>query len=147
VATYVPLGSRPPKPFSADTSGLNPTNLSVSFSADDINCSVPFFEIEHYALNFLAMDPGVPSLVILSLYINTNLWEVNAISTVANGLITYTSDPHVAPTLRPGDSLTFAINVSESIPLSIIPLINFWLRYDEDIKANQSALLSTPQTY
>lgn len=145
--TYVPLGSRPGKTFGPDTSDLNVSNLSITFTPDDINCSVPFFEIEHYALDLLLDVTGVPDPVILRTYINRNLWEVIAVPVVPNGIVTYTSDPHVAPTLRPGDSVTFALNVSTEVNLPLFPTMIFWLRYDQEIQANQNALLNTPPSY
>jgi hypothetical protein len=110
----------------ADQTGFNPGNWTVVFDPATINCNLPYFEVCHIVVNGAAGS-------MFSIYIDTFQWDTNQ-----NGFAN-SWDPSVPLPLKPGQYLYFYYSdpVSDNTP----PSVTIWLRYDQDVIANQRVLL------
>lgn len=126
MATFVSLGARGSVVGSEDETGFNPGNWTVVFGPDVMNCNMPYFEVCHIVVNGAA---GAT----FDVFIDLAQWDTNQ-----NGFKN-SWDPAVPMPLRPGQYLYFYYSdpVSDLTP----PEITIWLRYDQDILANEKALL------
>lgn len=133
ISTFVSLGSRGSQvgvPDAQTMSGLNPGNWTVQFSPQDIGVTIPYFEICHINVN------GAPASN-FSIFIDTRLWD-----TVLNG--TQNSwDPTIPMPVNPGNYIYFCWSNPDTDGQP--PEVTIWLRYDQDIYANQKALLGQGQ--
>jgi hypothetical protein len=112
----------------ADLTGRNPGNWTVTFTPADLNCNLPYFEVCHIVIT------GAPGSL-FSVWIDTFQWDTNQNGT-ANSW-----DPSVPMPLKPGQYLYFFWSdlATDGMP----PTVTLWLRFDQDIRANQAALLGT----
>jgi hypothetical protein len=130
VSTYVPLGPRVANvnggQVAQDNTGHNPGNWTVTFDPATINCTVPIFEVCHITVN------GAPGSG-FTVFIDSFQWDTNQ-----NGY-SNSWDPSVPLPLKPGQYLYFYYTdaATDGMP----PAVTIWLRYDQDITANQRALL------
>jgi hypothetical protein len=105
----------------------------VTFDPNTLNApGVPYFEVCHIVVN----GAGGSSF---SVYIDTYQWDTNQ-----NGYAN-SWDPAVPLPLRPGQYLYFFYSdpVTDNTP----PTVTVWLRYDQDIPANQAATLGMSSGY
>jgi hypothetical protein len=129
VSTYVPLGPRVASQnqgqVAQDNTGNNTGNWTVQYTPQDINCNIPYFEVCHITVN------GAPGST-FTIFIDTFQWDTNQ-----NGS-NNSWDPAVPMPLRPGQWLYFYYSdpVSDDTP----PQVTIWLRYDQDIRANNAAV-------
>lgn len=129
MSTYVPLGSRTGTQqfgqVSADNTGRNIGNWTVTFDPNTINCNLPYFEVCHIVVN------GAPGAS-FTIWIDAQQWDANQ-----NGFQN-SWDPAVPLPLRPGNYLYFFYSdpATDGLP----PAVTVWLRYDQDIDANVQAL-------
>lgn len=123
MSTYVPLGSRN-LTGSADLTGNNTGNWTVAFDPNTLNVNVPYFEVCHIVIEGAAGSS-------FSVFIDINQWDTNQ-----NGFLN-SWDPSVPLPLRPGQTLYFywSDQTTDNTP----PEVTIWLRYDQDIRANQIA--------
>jgi hypothetical protein len=135
MATYVTIGPRAASTSLAgasgplvgpDTTGRNTGNWTVTFDPDDLNSNMPFFEVCHIVVN------GAPGSG-FTMWIDNYQWDSNQ-----NGY-SNSWDPAVPMPLRPGQTLYFFWSdvSTDGLP----PSVTIWLRYDQDILANQQSLL------
>lgn len=130
MATMVSLGPRVATQqqgqVAADETGRNIGNWTVSFDPATINCQLPYFEVSHIVVNGAAGSS-------FTIWIDTFQWDANQ-----NGFQN-SWDPSVPMPLRPGQYLYFFYSdpATDNTP----PSVTVWLRYDQDITANQRALL------
>lgn len=130
MSTYVAHGPRVASQqqgqVKADQTGFNPGNWTVVFDPATINCNLPYFEVCHIVVNGAAGS-------MFSIYIDTFQWDTNQ-----NGFAN-SWDPSVPLPLKPGQYLYFYYSdpVSDNTP----PSVTIWLRYDQDVIANQRVLL------
>jgi len=140
VSTYVTLGPRAASvtiagasgPLVApDNTGRNTGNWTVTYDTDDLNCQLPYFEVCHIVINGASGSS-------FTMWIDNYQWDSNQ-----NGF-SNSWDPSVPMPLRPGQSLYFFWSdpANDGTP----PTVTIWLRYDQDIRANQSALLGYSAT-
>jgi hypothetical protein len=135
MTTYVSLGPRvgttlvgaagpivAPDPNNKIAAG----NWTATFHPDDINCQMPYFEVCHIVLN------GAPGST-FQVWIDAFQWDTNQNGTSNSW------DPSVAMPMRPGQFLYFYWSNpgTDTNP----PSVTLWLRYDQDIIANQKSLL------
>jgi hypothetical protein len=129
VSTFVPLGPRVASESQGqvgpDNTGNNPGNWTVQYGPDDMNCTIPFFEVCHITVNGAAGSS-------FTIFIDTFQWDTNQ-----NGS-NNSWDPAVPMPMRPGQYLYFYYSdpVTDDTP----PTVTVWLRYDQDIKANINAV-------
>jgi hypothetical protein len=132
MATFVSLGprvgSQSQGQVQADQTGNNPGNWTVTFGPDDLNCNLPYFEVAHIVLQGAAGSS-------FTVWIDNFQWDANQ-----NGF-SNSWDPSVPLPLRPGQTLYFYWSdlATDGTP----PMVTIWLRYDQDIIANQRSLLGT----
>jgi hypothetical protein len=119
------MGSRGPLTGVPDTQGQNPGNWTVSFTPDLINSTMPQFEISHIVIE------GAPGSS-FQIYIDLQKWD-NVINGTQNSW-----DPEVALPLTPGNSVYFYWSDSDGDGNP--PQVTIWLRYDQDVYANQQTL-------
>lgn len=130
MSTYVPMGARLASKgtgqVAADNSGKNPGNWTVTFHPDDMNANVPYFEVCHIVISGAQGSS-------FTVWIGSQQWD-----TSLNGF-SNSWDPSVPLPLRPGEWLYFYWSdpVTDNTP----PQVTIWLRYDQDIYANQQAML------
>lgn len=137
MSTYVPLGPRVASvnqgQVAADLTGRNIGNWTVQYTPQDINCTIPYFEVCHIVVN------GAPGSS-FSIFIDTFQWDTNQ-----NGF-SNSWDPSVPMPLRPGQYLYFFWSdvATDGTP----PTVTIWLRYDQDIVVNKAAVLGlSPQLW
>jgi hypothetical protein len=125
VSTYIALGSRGPVTGVADTTGNNPGNWTATFDQSTIDCNMPYFEVCHIVVN------GAPNSA-FTVYVGTRQWDTFQLGQSNSW------DPTVPIPLNPGQILFFYYNdpTTDNHP----PIITIWLRYDQDIVANQKAV-------
>lgn len=132
MSTYVPLGPRTGNflygQATSDQTGRNSGNWTVTFDPNTINVNLPYFEVCHIVVNGAAGSS-------FTIWIDAYQWDANQ-----NGFQN-SWDPSVPLPLRPGQYLYFFYSdpATDNTP----PSVTIWLRYDQDIKANQLALLGT----
>lgn len=130
MSTYVGLGprvgSQAQGQVALDNTGQNPGNWTVHFDPLTINCSLPYFEVCHIVVNGAAG-------AMFSVFIDNFQWDTNQ-----NGFAN-SWDPAVPLPLRPGQSLYFYYSdpATDGTP----PSVTIWLRYDQDVRANQATLI------
>lgn len=116
--TYAGLGYRPAI-ATADTSGFNAGNWTVTFAPEAVGANVPYFEVYHYYVH----APLVPTTgTNVRIMLNQGAWDYNLIGQ-ANGW-----DPSQPMIMTPGDTLYFLFNVPTST--SPAPQVTCWFRYD-----------------
>jgi hypothetical protein len=125
MSTFVNLGSRMVT-GAADQTGRNIGKWTVAFSPDIINVNLPYCEVSHIVVN------GAPGSQ-FTVWIDAQQWDTNQLG-AANSW-----DPSVPLPLRPGQFLYFFYSDADTD--SNPPVVTIWLRYDQDIAANNSALL------
>jgi hypothetical protein len=132
MSTYVSLGSRGPATGIADTTSgsINNGNWTVTFDPNSINCNVPYFEISH-----ITVAGAIGSS--FTIYIDSRKWEY-----VQNGYINGW-DPAVPLPLNPGQYVYFYW--SDSATDGDPPVVTIWMRYDQDILANQRSMFGGNQ--
>lgn len=120
------LGSRGPIKGAADLTGNNPGNWTVVLDPDVLNCNMPYFEVCHIVI------AGAPASS-FKISIDLQQWDANL-----NGQ-SNSWDPSVALPLKPGQTLYFYWSdpTTDNNP----PIVTVWMRYDQDIIANQQALM------
>lgn len=125
MSTFVPLGPRGPIKGVPDTTGRNTGNWTVTFDPDDMNCSIPIFEVSHMVIKGAANST-------FTVYVDLHQW-----SAAQNGQINEW-DPSVPLQLFPGQFLYFFWSdpTTDNTP----PSVEIWLRYDQDIIANKKAI-------
>lgn len=113
--SYKSLGNRGPITGTADTTGLNTGNWTVSFTTDILNCNVPEFEV------YKIVVKGAPGTT-FNVYVENKQWDT-AVYGQQNSW-----DPQQPLVMRPGQSLFFLYSdpVSDNTP----PVITIWMRYD-----------------
>lgn len=124
--SYIGLGSRGPVAAAADATGLNPGNLTTSFTPAVINCNVSFFEIYHMVIS------GVPIGASATVLLNNKPWG-----------FTYPNqgsewDPTQPMELNPTDELDFLWSTNSGSPL-----VTIWLRYDPLIQPFAKSTIGT----
>lgn len=130
MSTWVSLGPRLASmqtgQVTADQTGKNSGNWTVTYDPATLNVNLPYFEVCHIVVN------GAPGSS-FTMFIDTFQWDANQ-----NGFQN-SWDPSVPMPLRPGQYLYFFYSdlATDNLP----PSVTLWLRYDQDIFANQQALL------
>lgn len=126
MTTYIELGPRTQQGV-ADTTGNNTGNWTVTFAPQDLNTNMPFFEVYKVVIHGALGST-------MSWYVEQNIWE----TTIAADDNAW--DPTQPLLLRAGQSMFmyWSDPVSDNTP----PKATIWLRYDQDIDANQRAAVS-----
>jgi hypothetical protein len=121
MSTYVSLGTRSAN-GQPDQTGFNPGNWTVTFDQAALNVNVPFFEVYHIVVIGAAGST-------FTVFVDQQHWDASN-----NGQIN-SWDPSQPLLLKPGNTLYFYYSdpVTDGTP----PNVDVWLRYDQDITANQ----------
>jgi hypothetical protein len=117
--SYIPLGFRGPQKGAADLTGRNTGNWTVTFTPNDLNVNVPFFEIYKIVVSGASGST-------FNVYVDIAQWDT-AIYGAQNAW-----DPNQPLLMKPGENLYFFYSdpVSDATP----PIVTIWLRYDPDIQ-------------
>lgn len=126
MSTYVELGART-KVGEADKTGNNKGNWTVVFDQAALNTNMPFFEV--YKVVIRGADNST-----MNWYVEQNIWE----TTVAADLNAW--DPAQPLSVRAGQ--TIYMYWSDPVTDNTPPTATIWLRYDQEIEANQRAAYS-----
>lgn len=123
MATYVELGPRTVK-GAADQTGNNSGNWTVVFDQSVLNTRMPYIEVYHVIIHGALGSK-------MDWFVEQNIWE----STVAADDNSW--DPTQPLQLRAGQNMYmyWSDPVTDNTP----PTATIWLRYDQDIDANQRA--------
>ena len=124
------LGARGPVTGVADQTGNNKGNWTVVFDPATLNCNVPYNEVCHIVISGAAGSS-------FTIFIDLAQWDF-----VQNGFIN-SWDPAVPLPLKPGQFLYFYW--SDPITDNNPPQVELWLRYDQDIIANQRSMFGQQQ--
>lgn len=126
MSTYVELGART-KVGAADQTGNNKGNWTVVFDQAALNTNMPFFEV--YKVVIHGADNST-----MDWYVEQHIWE----TTVAADLNAW--DPAQPLSVRAGQ--TIYMYWSDPVTDNTPPTATIWLRYDQEIEANQRAAFS-----
>jgi hypothetical protein len=126
MSTFVPLGSRGPVTGIADETGFNPGNWTVVFDPATLNFNVPYCEVSHIVVKGAAGST-------FEVFLDLAQWDISQ-QGYQNSW-----DPAVPLSVKPGQYIYFYW--SDPITDNTPPIVTVWLRYDQDITANQQSML------
>jgi hypothetical protein len=126
MSTFVPLGARGPLTGSLDQTGFNPGNWTVVFDPATLNFNVPFCEVCHIVVEGAAGST-------FKVFLDLAQWDISQQG------FQNSWDPAVPLSIKPGQYVYFYWSdpVTDNTP----PKVTIWLRYDQDITANQQSML------
>lgn len=116
-----------PKTASADSTGMNTGNYSVTFAASDFNAYVPYMEVTR-----LVITGGI-ELAEVKLYAGTQLVDSGNVG--FNGITSWA--PRIGLKLTPGQEFNVLFAIATS---AAAPDVTLWLQYDAAIPANMAAI-------
>jgi len=121
--TYVPLGSRYAL-GAADTTGLNPGNITIAFTTNIVDISIANFELYHAVITNVV--PGITATI----YLGTRVYSF----TGPQGGSEW--DPSQPMLLIPGQEFYFC--TTQAAGLTPVPTVTAYFRYDPSLPGNQS---------
>jgi hypothetical protein len=124
MASYATLGSRM-LIATADTTGQNTGNFTCWFSPAVVNVNIPVFEVYHVIFS------GANLLDTVTIDVGATAWSFAAAGFGGGA----EWDPANPLLLIPGNDLYFYWSTPTSSTTT--PVVTIWLRYDEDLAANQ----------
>src|SRR6266702_2398900 len=126
MTTYVELGPRT-KTGAADTTGNNAGKWTVTFAPADLNTNMPYYEVYKVIISGAAGST-------MNWFVEQNIWE----ATIAADINAW--DPQQPLVMRAGQ--TIYMYWSDLVTDNDPPDVTIWLRYDQDIDANQRAVVT-----
>jgi hypothetical protein len=126
VSTFVPLGARGPVTGIADQTGFNPGNWTVVFDPATLNFNVPYCEVCHIVVEGAAGST-------FKVFLDLAQWDISQQG------FQNSWDPAVPLSVKPGQYIYmyWSDPVTDATP----PIVTVWLRYDQDITANQQSMI------